>query len=180
MKLSDGEKLILVMLSDIYQHLKIDGDIDPKFVKTSIFDDQTWGLAWQYTGLFPGHDDTPPVVKETCDIFDMYRVLDSSFKKLSAPDQKRVRDAADPFSEFIEFQGFDFNNDPHASVASYLVKHLERYTEINPDLNSHSITTLQTYRAMLKNFKPMIDPFPHGGLSADQIIKVLDVKGAFR
>ena len=36
MKLSDGEKLILLMLADMYKNLKIKGDFDPEFISTTI------------------------------------------------------------------------------------------------------------------------------------------------
>lgn len=36
MNLSDQEKLILIMLSEIYEHLKIKNGIDAKFVQSSI------------------------------------------------------------------------------------------------------------------------------------------------
>lgn len=33
MKLSDGEKLILLMLSEVFEKLKVEGSIDPVLVK---------------------------------------------------------------------------------------------------------------------------------------------------
>jgi hypothetical protein len=46
MKLSDGEKLILIMLSDVYEKLEIEGEINPKFVKSAIGSGHPWGLKW--------------------------------------------------------------------------------------------------------------------------------------
>jgi uncharacterized protein len=37
MQLSNGEKLILFMLTEIYQQLGVRGEVDPKFVKQAIF-----------------------------------------------------------------------------------------------------------------------------------------------
>jgi len=44
MKLTDGEKLILYMLSEIYEHLGIEGKtkIDSQFVKSAIHDGHAW------------------------------------------------------------------------------------------------------------------------------------------
>ena len=36
MKLSDGEKLILMVLADMYKHLEIKGEFDPDFISTTI------------------------------------------------------------------------------------------------------------------------------------------------
>ncbi len=174
MQLSDGEKLILVMLAEIYKHHKINGEIDPELVVTSIFKDKAWGLKWKYGGLFNKPESNSPVVEETCNILDMYRVLTPSFDKLSAAEKKRVQDECKHSAEYLKFQGFDFNNDDHAGVLSYLVKDLKLYDELGGvALNSHSISTLGMYRRMRKVFTPMLDPYPHGGLTADQIIEVL-------
>lgn len=49
MKLSDGEKLILLMVSDIYEHLGLEWDtgLDPSLIKSAIHEDQMWGLTLQ-------------------------------------------------------------------------------------------------------------------------------------
>jgi uncharacterized protein len=177
MNLSDGEKLILVMLSEIYKHLKINHEINPDLVMSSIFSNQTWGLKWEYGELFNSPGENPPVVEETCNILNMYRALTPSFERLSPADQKRVIDESKPFDDYIKFQGFDFNNDPHAGVLSYLVKDLKRYDELNGvALNSHSALTLRTYRAMLKNYQPMIESYSTVGLNSDQIIQILKIR----
>jgi hypothetical protein len=51
MKLS-GEKLILVMLCELYHELKVKGDIDAKFVKSAINSGNLWGLKSRYHGVF--------------------------------------------------------------------------------------------------------------------------------
>ncbi len=44
MQLSDSEKLILIMLSEIHKHLGIKNGIEPEFVESAIYNEQTWGL----------------------------------------------------------------------------------------------------------------------------------------
>ncbi len=44
MQLSDGEKLILMMLCDLYDKNEIEGEIDHTFVRDAIFENQTWAL----------------------------------------------------------------------------------------------------------------------------------------
>ncbi|ODT77628.1 MAG: hypothetical protein ABS69_08675 [Nitrosomonadales bacterium SCN 54-20] len=48
MKLSDGEKLILLMLSEVFEKLKVEGSIDPALVKNAISHDHPWALKWEY------------------------------------------------------------------------------------------------------------------------------------
>lgn len=176
MNLSNGEKLILVMLSEVYKHHKIKGEIDPEFVLKTIFNDYAWGLRWQYPGIFNSADDNPPEVDETCAILNMYRLLTSSYEKLSKKDKDRVQAEADPYGDYVEYQGFDGNNDKHLGIVSFLVKELGRYDELEgkEDLNSHSVATLQQYRRMLEVFNSIIEPgYPTNGLTADQIIQIL-------
>jgi uncharacterized protein YfbU (UPF0304 family) len=174
MTLSDGEKLILVMLSEIYRSQGIKGEIDPDFVMASIFNDKLWGLKWQYGGLFNAKDEDPPEVRETCDILDMFRLLTPSYDKLSASDKKRVQTEAHPFGSSVKFEGFDANNDPHYGISTHLVGQLKRYDEVPLGLNSHSSASLGRYRRMLKAYRPLLaDGYPREGLTADQIIMVL-------
>jgi len=174
MQLSDGERLILVMLAELYQHHKIKGEIDPELVLSSIFKDKTWGLKWEYGSIFRDSEGgNPPAVQETCDILDMFRILTPSYEKLSDEDKARVQREAAPFGDDYKFQGFDGNNDEHYGIAGYLVEDLERYGELNKhNLNSHSSTTLPTYRRMLAQFN-RVKLAPKYELNADQIISIL-------
>src|SRR5947199_5895682 len=123
MELSNGEKLILVMLSEIYEHLKIKGEIDPKFVRKSIFSEQTWSLAWQYPGIIGSSENKiPPVVSEVLDILEMWEMLEVSYKRLKPADKTRVEAEAKPFGSNVQFRGFDGNNETeYMGAAGFLV-----------------------------------------------------------
>src|SRR4051812_47829003 len=90
MKLSDGEKLIILMLADLYEALDVEGEFDPGFIRRTITDNHLWGLRWKYTSLFE-EEENPPDVKETANILDMWRFLEEGFKKLTKPDKARVQ-----------------------------------------------------------------------------------------
>jgi hypothetical protein len=176
-KLSDGEKLILVMLGDIYKKLGIkknESEIDGDFVQHCVFDNQPWALSWKYTGIFQGENDDPPVVRETADILTMYRALEHSYENLSQAEKDELKQKAGYNFSYIKYQGFDGNNDPHISVAAFLVNHLDRFDELKGGrerLNSHSHTTLPKYRRML----PVYDSlgFPQNGYTVDQLLKII-------
>ena len=53
MNLTNSETLILLMLSEIHEHLEIKNGIDGKFVQKVITDGETWALSWRYSHLFP-------------------------------------------------------------------------------------------------------------------------------
>src|SRR5438046_5400629 len=46
-KFSDGEKLILLMLGDLYKHLKVDGESDPEFIAKVILGGHFWAPKWE-------------------------------------------------------------------------------------------------------------------------------------
>src|SRR5262245_22339290 len=127
MKLSDGEKLILLMLADMYKHLDIKGDFDPDFVSETIHSDHLWGFDWQYSGVPFEKTSTPHVVTETLDYMDMWSFLEDSYAKLSAADKKKVETDAEPFGKNVKFLGFDGNHEPHFGIAIYLVEQLDRF-----------------------------------------------------
>jgi len=175
MELSDGEKLILIMLSEIHENLKIKDGIDPKFVRDAIFSENTWSLAWKYPGIVgSGENKAPPVVSEVLDILEMWEVLEISYKKLQPADKARVETEAEPFGRNVQFRGFDGNNETeYMGVAGFLVNDLERFSTFKGrDLNSH-LPSLNTYKRMLAVFRPLRNSHTFNTLNAEQIIKIL-------
>jgi hypothetical protein len=51
MNLSDGEKLVLMVLADMCKHLEIKGEFDPDFISTTISGGHLWGFRWKYTHI---------------------------------------------------------------------------------------------------------------------------------
>src|SRR5262249_42597118 len=130
MTLSDGEKLILVMLCDLYKHLKVKSDIDPDFVLAAIHNNHPWGLRWTYPGIYSGEE--PPsreLVLETADIMQMWSTLERSYAQLSQPEKQQIERDAEPFGRDVRFEGFDANHEPQHSVAQFLVDELNRFEE---------------------------------------------------
>lgn len=62
--LSDGEKLIIIMLSELFKQLKLKSDIDTSILEEVIYGGHYWALGWAYSGLFHGHRDSDAVVSE--------------------------------------------------------------------------------------------------------------------
>ena len=66
MQLTDAEKLLLLMLSDIREHLKIEGEDAEKLIllmleqiEGEIGSDNTGGLAWGFQGIIQCQGETP-------------------------------------------------------------------------------------------------------------------------
>ena len=157
MKLTNPEKLILIMLSEIYEKLGLDGSkgIDPKFLSEAIYSDNTWGLDWQYTGIFSDNSEpNPPEVTEVVNYLDMWSFIERAYENLNAADKKLLSD--DPDIVQTQFTGFDGNNETeYMSVARFLILQLKRFTEFKDrDLNSH-YPMIGRYRRMYSVFEPI-------------------------
>ena len=174
MKLTDGEKLIILMLTEMYEKLQIDGETEPDFLRSAIFNDHLWGIRWKYSGIPFEAGEDPPVVREVVDILDMWSFIELAFSKLDEQQrQKLARDAA-PFGENPRFHGFDGNNESeHMSVAMFLVNQLDRFQEFKGrSFNCHH-PSLDTHRHMLAVFEPLRASLAGSSLSVEQLARIL-------
>jgi uncharacterized protein YfbU (UPF0304 family) len=173
MELRPADKLIIAMLCDIYKHLGIEGDINPAFIKNTLYSGQYWGLDWEYDALLQAQPPAEHVVKETADILFMWMVLERSYNNLSGEEKKRIRIEAEPFGNDVRFRGFDANNERHFGVAQYLIEHLDRFPDFEGRyLNSHS-QVVDVYKRMNSVFEPIVQGLHGKDLDADHIIQVL-------
>jgi len=175
MQMSDGEKLILVMLSGIQKALKIKTDIDPDFVLTTIHDDHLWGFRHRYSGIPFSKQDTAPKIEETMNILDMWSFIEMSYEKLSATDKKKLERDAHPFGKGVKFEGFDGNREAdYISIAKYTVEQLNMFRGFKGrGFNSH-VPSLDRYRRMNRTFEPMRNGLAMGGLlGVDQLVQLL-------
>jgi uncharacterized protein YfbU (UPF0304 family) len=178
LRFNDGEKLITLMLCELYKHLKIDGEIDPLFVEAALHGGHYWGLQWKYTGIFHEHEDNKKTVSEVADVLDMWWFLEQSYAKLSKKDKDRVEKEAEPFGKHVVFRGFDGNYESeHLSIASFLINKLNRFADFKGrDLNSH-MPSIDGYRRMVRIFEPMRRGLGGGSLlGAGQIIELVNAQ----
>jgi uncharacterized protein YfbU (UPF0304 family) len=172
--LSDGEKLIIIMLGELFKQLKVKSDIDPDFLEEVIYGGHYWALEWGYSGLFHGHRDSNAVVSEVVDVLDMWSFLERGFNALSKKDKERVAAEAEPFGKHVNFTGFDGNGEAeYNGVARVLINQLGRFTGFKGrELNSH-MPSLDTYRRMLSIFEPLRKNLIGRDLDAGEIIQIL-------
>jgi uncharacterized protein len=174
-KLSDGEKLILFMLAEIYKHLEIDGEVDPQLVQRALASGHYWGLKREYHGILDTEPPSDEVVSETEEILQMWTLLEESYDRLSPEDKKKVTEGS-PFGDKVAFSGFDANNERHYGVASFLIKDLGMFSRFaDRYLNSHW-EMVEAYRRMLSAFKPALRTIGSSGLTTNQIIEILNQK----
>ncbi|EGQ7815807.1 MULTISPECIES: YfbU family protein [Vibrio] len=174
MKVTDGEKLILLMLSEIYDKLELNGEVEPDFIRSAIFSNNTWSIPWKYSGIPFESQETPLIVKEVLDILDMWRFIERSYENLSDESKAYVASNAKPFGEEPKFSGFDGNNETdYMCTASFLVNDLDRFTEFKDrDFNSHC-PSLDGYERMLSVYKPIVESNGYRLLTAEELTQVL-------
>ena len=172
---TDGEKLIALMLRDIYRHFKINGETDPEFVFYVICCGHYWAPKWEMTGVYHNHEDDPRDVRFVVNVLDMWSFIEEGYEALSKKDKDRVRKEAEPFGTHVKFAGFDGNNEaPLLSIARFFPEKLGRFNCFKGrDLNSHAPMTA-VYRRMLQVFEPMRMSLVRGRLSVTQIINILN------
>lgn len=176
---SDGEKLIVIMLRDIYKHLKMSrSEIDPDFVCQALWGGHTWALKWTMTGLYHGHEDDIRDVRFVVDVLAMWDHLERGYGKLSKQDKEKVAKEADPFGRDVKFRGFDGNKESgHMGIAWFFVKDMKRFERFKErDLNSH-MPMIAGYRRMLAAYERREKSLGMGGeFDATEIVAILDAQ----
>ena len=177
MNITDGEKLIILMLSEIYDKLGLEGEVEPDFIRSAIFSNNTWSIPWKYVGIPFEEQDTPEVVKEVLDILDMWSMIEKSYEDFSSEEKDWVEREAAPFGKNPKFPGFDGNNESeYMGTASFLVNDLDRFEEFKGrSFNSHA-PSIDVYRRMLTAFKPIARNLNFQPLSPQDMVDILKEK----
>ncbi len=180
LKFSDGEKLITLMLCELYKRHKIDGKIDPLFVEEALLGGHYWGLEWQFPGIFHGDEDNKATVDEVVGILDMWSFLEESYARLSKKDKDSVQKKAGHFGRQVVFPGFDGNKETeHLHIAKFLINKLDRFTQFKGrELNSH-VPLIHVYRRMVQAFESMRPALNLGGrnwLNSGIITEILNAR----
>lgn len=176
MELSDGEKLILLMLCQIQEHLKMKDDTDTALVKEAIYSGNLWGLKWGMPGVFHGSETSEEIVTEMVNILVMWQRLEESFNNLNPQDKKWLAEHSD-LGRDVKFHGFDGNDQTevhYISSARFMIERLDRFQIFKSrDLNAH-MPSLEAYRRMLPIFDPILRQMTNQDFSKEQIKQVLD------
>ena len=150
-----GERLIAMMLCELYKHFKVKGVIDPNFIEEIISNGYYWALGYEYPGIFHDEITDPKDVEETLNILGMWRFIEDGYKELSEENKVKVKKETGLNDEDFKFEGFDANNDRHYFIANFLIEKLNRFTDITPK-NSHSVASLKLYKRMLPVYEDIV------------------------
>lgn len=177
MEIRDSEKLILVLLTDIYDKLGVDTGIDTKVIREAIYGGHHWAIGWEHQGVFPTRVDSDEDVTLVVNVLDMWDFIERAAEGLAEPDRQELRERAAPFGEHVSFHGFDGNNESQAmSIARMLIGPMGRWERFaRRDLNSH-MPTIDGYRRMLAVFEPIRATLIGRDMSVDELAAVLTAR----
>lgn len=180
MKLTNPEKLILLMLSDIYDKLGLDS-VDTRLLRSAIYTENTWALDWEMPGVVGSEPDpTPEIVSKVVNYLEMWSFIEESVSSFGPEEATRLERDAAPFGKYVRFPGFDGNNEAKAlEIAQILIEDMGRFTKFKGrDLNSHA-PLWDAYTRMHRVFSGIGDQLGHRGhLSVDQVATILNAMHA--
>ncbi|MBV9932073.1 MAG: YfbU family protein [Alphaproteobacteria bacterium] len=174
--LSDGEKLIALMLADLVRKLEVEPEIDVGLLEKVIYGGHYWALRRAWPGIFHGHADSQRRVRLVVDVLQMWSILQDSFEALDEAGRRRVGAAAPLAAEGVVFPGFDGNYESeYLGIAEFLLRDLKHFGRLGartPGLNSHW-PMLDAYRAMLNVFEPLAKTLHGKPLTPPQLTAIL-------
>lgn len=177
MELTDGEKLIIFMLTEIYEKLDIKGELDASFVQKAVSSGNAWSIPWRIKCVqFDPSKEDPQVVKEVCDILEMWSFVENSYKELSDEDRDDVKKSIEPLSGHV-FKGFDGNSQKgHMWIARFMIDDLGVFQQFKGrELNAHA-PTLDTYLRMLPIFEDIQKKISGRLLNVVEISSILNAQ----
>lgn len=175
MKLSNPEKLILLMLSEIYDKLDLT-NVDTNLLRSAIYTENTWALDWEMPGVVGSTSEpAPPLVNAVVNYLDMWSFLEEAYASFDAVSKEKIAREAEPFGKSVRFPGFDGNNECEAlSISRILVNDMGRFSRFKGrDLNSH-VSLLDSYSRMYKIFatiRATLSGARH--LASEEVISIL-------
>lgn len=172
---SGSEKLLLMMICEIYKQVGIVGEFNPAFIEEAVYRGHCWALKWKYGTIFHDHERDPKIADEVFDILKMWSAVERCYGGLSVNDRARIQDDLRILGDDIKFPGFDGNSEgDHLSTAGFMINNLGHFPEFSDRalLNSHS-ATLPSHRRMLESFTATQRAIIRGNLTVSQLIDIL-------
>lgn len=172
--LSDGEKMLLIVLADLFKQLKVKDTETIDFLTKVIYGGHYWAPKWKMTGVFHDHVDTPEDLRHVVDVLDMWSFIEEAYESFTTAQKEKIAKAVGPLGEIVKFHGFDGNHESsRMGIASFLIHDMGRFTRFKGrELNSHH-PTYTRYRRMVALFEPMRVTLIGHGLSMEQVITLL-------
>lgn len=172
LNLSDGERLILMMLCDLYKSLDLKSPIDPELLREG----QERRLA--ANGIARAtHPDAESIAAEVADILDMWSAIERGYKRLTVEGKRDVEAGAGPLGRGVRFSGFDTDSEGrYCEAAHVLIEKTDRFERFQGRNLSAHMPCLDGYRRMLRVFSSMRPSTGGDRLGVRQIIDLANAE----
>jgi uncharacterized protein len=176
MNLTDGEKLILLMLCDIQKSLNVKGSLDIDALRSS--------LLAEVKDLAPGPKETQressdraSITREVSEILDMWSAVERGYKRLTFDEKREVEAGAGPLGRGVRFSGFDGDTEgDYRALAHFLIEEAGQFERFQGrNLDAH-MPALAGYRRMLRLYGPMRPVGSDPRLGVHQIIALANAE----
>lgn len=179
MKLSNSEKLILIMLSEVHERLGINGEsgVDPKFIQSAIYSGHTWGVEWKYSWIFDNPDAQPSELNDVINILDMWSIVEEAYEGFDDDQKAQVEQLASPFGKNPCFPGFDGSEEGElCSIATFLTEHLDRFTRFKDRIYDSHVPSIAGYRRMYRVFETVQPALFDRRLTVNELAQILNAR----
>jgi uncharacterized protein YfbU (UPF0304 family) len=173
LRLTEGERVILLLLTEIQDHLKLESSSRANPLREAIVSGNLWSIEEHFPEVFDNMEITKATANEVREVLAMWQRLEESFSRLS-PTEKEWLASTGPQGQYVKFIGFSENYEPEQSQATrFLVNATEQFSYFKGrELNSHVPMSGQ-YRRMLPRFTSILDEVVNRDFSAPQLHEVL-------
>jgi uncharacterized protein YfbU (UPF0304 family) len=179
MQLTNSEKLILIMLSEVHEKLGINGEsgVDPKFIQSAIYSGQSWGVEWKYSWIFDNPDAQPPELNDVINILDMWSIVEEAHEAFDDGQKAELEEMAAPFGRDPGFPGFDDNEEGEfSSIATFLTEHLDRFTRFKGRICDSDSPSVAEYRRMYRVFETIQPALFDRRLTINELAQILNAR----
>ena len=174
MAITDGEKLIITMLADLHESLKVNGSVDAAFVRQHI-DSDFWAIKREYSGIFGDGEREEADIAFVQNALDMWRIIEASYENLTEDEQVLVRAAKGSFGTAPRFGGFDGHTE-YPTIARTLIVSLRGWDEFKDrPMDSHSPDTA-VHARMVEAYKGLRAKNQGRLFPVDDVIAVIDAQ----
>ncbi|MGU3349137.1 YfbU family protein [Pseudomonas monsensis] len=157
MIVSDAEKLILLMLSDLHEFHGIDR-INTKLLKSALSTNNTWALNWEIPDLGLDLRDTPAEAVEVVNFMYMWGALEDTWHSFPENIKENIMGNIQ-IGKAVKFPGFHSSEESELyTIAKLFVDDMGKFQRYKGrDLNSHA-PMKKFYEKMYSVFEKHVKP----------------------
>lgn len=157
MIITDAEKLILLMLSDLHELNGIDR-INTKLLRSALSTNNSWALNWEIPDLGLDLSDTPPEAIDVVNYMYMWGILEDSWHAFPENIKESISEAVQ-IGKTVKFPGFHSTEEFKLyTIAKLFVDDMGKFERYKGrDLNSHA-PMRKLYEKMYSVFEKYVKP----------------------